>query len=264
MNDDTPRPGLAAQAIQESHLSMEKAHRQFRRARDEGEHVVGDEDPKAAYQDAVMTFYELLRPYLKSESQLEAYWNGHIPDYPPQPHRSVADARQYYEDRCVGVHQIQMHTIPTELNQQVLTGGGSDVPQTPEQWHQILQRPSVCRVVSAQPGDEDDKDNRWYIRELRFAVMGLRELDHWKAEVTTERTQGSGFMAGETHIQQRREYESAEKITKAKRMLTEAANKLGALPDYSIEDSRDASFDYSDLLQAEPATDGGETHGDSN
>ncbi len=260
MNDDTPRPGLAAQAIQEAHLSMEQAHRQFRRARDEGEGAVNDADPKATYQDAVMTFYELLRPYLKSESQLEAYWNGSIPSYPPNFHRSVDEARRYYEDAAIGVYQIQEHAEAVEVNQQVLTGEGSDVPQAPEQWHQLLRRPSVSRIVAVQQAD----GNQWFIKELRFAVMGLRELDHWKATITTERTQGAGFMAGETHTQQRREYEPEQKITQAKRMLTEAANKLGALPDYSIEDSRDASFDYSDLLQAEPATDGGEPDGDSN
>jgi len=67
-------------------------------------------------------------------------------------------------------------------------------------------------------------------------------------------------MAGETAVETRREYESPQKITQAKRMLTEVANRLGTLPDYQIEDTRDASFEYSDLLEA--ATDGGEPDGD--
>jgi len=239
-SDDSSRSGLATRAIQESYLSMEQAHRQFRVARDEGDDT---DEPQAMYQDAVLTFYELLRPYLKGESQLSGYWNGEIPGYPSRFHQSVDEAMQYYQDHSIGVYQMQNHVSQAPMNQQVLTDGGSDTPQAPVQWHQLLGRPSTSRIVSVQP-----EGDLWFFRELRFAVLGLRELDYWKAEVVTERGQGDGFMAGETNISKRLEYESPQKITTAKRMLTEAANKLGALPDYHIEDTRDAGFDYSDLL----------------
>lgn len=221
---------------------MEEAHRAYRRHRDEG----GDSDgePKAAFQDAVMTFYELLRPYIKHESELEAYWNGKIPPYPDGAHSSMQAAKRYYEDGGVGVYQIQEHVEHVQPQQQVLADGGSDLPQTPMQWHRTLQRPQTSRIVSVA-----SRDDGFYLREFRFAVLGLRELDGWRAKIRTERSKGDGFMAGQTRTKQRREYEPAMKITQAKRMLTEAANELGALPEYGIEDARDAEFEYSDLLE---------------
>ncbi len=73
MQDDTQNTGLPTRAIHDAYLNLQQAHRQFRQARDHDQDITG---PQGVFQDAVLTFYELVRPHLKSESALSSYWRG--------------------------------------------------------------------------------------------------------------------------------------------------------------------------------------------
>lgn len=242
VEDNEPRSTLGNQAVGEAHLSMQQAHQRLREARDHG----GDmQAAQARLQHSILTFYGFLRADIKDESQLRAYWTGHIPDYPQQFTQTIGAAEQYYREHGTGVYQTQIHTGVEQVSQRALPDGGQP-PQQPEPWHDLLDLSPTERVV-AVGGD----GGQFTYKTLRFAVIGLRELDTWHAKTVTERSSGGGFMSGETHQRTRKEFEPPQKLEHTKRMLVEAARDLGALPKYGVDDTRDAEFDYSDLLNGD-------------
>jgi len=229
MNDDSNNSGIPTRAIHDAYLQLQHAHREYRRARDNGEDT---HDEQGAFQDAVLTFYELVRPHLKHESSLEDYWRGNLPDYAGWNFDSEREAVDYVRDAGTGVYQVQRHTDTVQIRQDVLTDGGLEGF---EQWHEFLNLSwDSERLVAVQPGEEGVH----YLKLLRVAVLPLRELDHWQAQVTHERSQGDGFMSGETAVDTRLEYQPAQKIVTAKRLLVEAADRLGALSEFDASSTR--------------------------
>lgn len=247
MSDDQNQPGIPRRVIYEAYLNVEEAHEQFRRYRDSSEEVQADQpNPQAEFQHAVLRFYSLLRPHIKSSDLLQPYWGGHIPEYPAEPHRSVEEAIRYYKSDAIGLYQEPQPAMNmVDVENQRLTDGGENTTWSLQQWHQALDRPAGTRLVSVDP---EMGSGGVFIKELQFPVFGLRNLKYWKASKKMERKQGNGFMAGETYKKERIEYESPPKLIKAKRMLTDVSKRLNALPDLTADDSRDASFKYSDLL----------------
>lgn len=223
MQDDTEGSGIPTRAIHEAYLTLQDAHREYRRARD------NDDDlqlPKARFQDAVLTFYELVRPHLRHETALEDYWAGHLPEYTGWDFDSTSEAATYVREKGTGVYQVQEHVDSVQVNQQVLTDGGL---QTFEEWHELLGLSwDSERLVAVTPAD----DGSHFVKVLRCAVLPLRELDRWQADVVKERTQGDGFMAGETTVETTLEYQPVQKLVTAKRLLVEAADRLGALSEF--------------------------------
>lgn len=223
MNNDTQASGIPTKAIHESYIEMQRAHREYRRARDHGGDTHAEQ---GVFQDSVLTFYELVRAHLKHESSLENYWTGHIPDYTGWSFNNDAEAATYVREHGTGVYQVQQHVDTVQIRQDVLTDGGLEGF---EQWHDFLGLSwDTERLVAVQP----EGDGTHYLKILRCAVLPLRELDRWRATITKERAQGDGFMAGETTTDTRREYQHPQKIVAAKRLLVEAADKLGALSEF--------------------------------
>jgi len=225
MDQEQQDNGIPTRAIHEAYLTLQDAHREYRRARDNDMDTQG---PKAGFQDAVLTFYELVRPHLKHETALEDYWSGSLPDYVGWDFNSSEEAVSYVREHGTGVYQVQQHTDTVQLRQDVLTDGGL---QGFTEWHDFLGLSwDSERLVAVQP-DPDDESVR-YLKLLRCAVLPLRELDHWQATVTKERTQGDGFMAGNTSVETSLEYQHPKKLVTAKRLLVEAADRLGALSEF--------------------------------
>ncbi len=227
MQDDTQNTGLPTRAIHDAYLNLQQAHRQFRQARDHDQDITG---PQGVFQDAVLTFYELVRPHLKSESALSSYWEGDLPDYAGWDPNSVDDAVRTVREKGTGVYQVQQHVDTVELQQEALTDGGVS---SFDDWHQLLGLSNRERLVGVQHGEDD----LVYVQLLRIAVLPLRELDHWQVRISKERTQGDGFMAGETTVKTKREFEPPTKLITAKRLLVEAADKLGALSEFDASSS---------------------------
>lgn len=230
--------GIPTRAIHEAYLQLQGAHRTYRQVRDDPN--TGDADERRALgelQGAVLTFYELVRPHLKHETSLADYWDGDLPDYTGWGFQNPGEAATYVQAHGTGVYQVQQHTTAVEADQEMLTDGGVE---TFEDWHDFLGLSwDSERLVSVQPDDGD----RCYVRLLRAAVLPLRELDHWRAHLQKDRRQGDGFMAGETTVETRREFEPAMKLVVAKRLLVEAADKLGALSEF------DASTQESEITK---------------
>lgn len=228
MQDDDTN-GIPTRAIHESYINLQQIHHEYRTARDRGEdtHALRGE-----FQEAVLTFYELVRPHLKHETALSGYWNGDLPEYTGWDFDSEREAVSYIQDKGTGVYQVQKHTNVFRVDQQVLTDGGVQGFDT---WHELLGLSwDSERLIAIQPAD----DNQYFAKVLRTAVLPLRELDSWQATITRERTQGDGFMAGEAATQTRRKFEPDAKLVTAKRLLVEAADKLGALSEFEASTSR--------------------------
>ncbi|MFW5900392.1 MAG: hypothetical protein ACOCTH_01280 [Halodesulfurarchaeum sp.] len=232
MSDQDPRDtGIPTRAIHEAYLEMQRTHRDYRRARDNN---LDTDGPQGELQDAVLTFYELVRPHLKHESGLSDYWSGHIPDYAGWNFNTKAEAVEYVRENGTGVYQVQVHPTTVQVEQEVLADGGV---QTFDEWHELLDLSwTTERLLSIEESGE--KRNQYYARIIRAAVLPLRELDHWKTHVRKERVQGNGFMAGEAAKNVHLEYQNPVKLVTAKRLLVEAADKLGALSDFDASTSR--------------------------
>lgn len=222
--------GIPTRAIHESYLNLQQTHRQFRQANDDPE--VDASRHHAAFQDAVLTFYELIRPHLKHESGLSEYWEGEVPDYAGWNFNSAPEAAAYIRDHGTGIYQVQEHAEMRSYDQEVLTDGGE---LGFDQWHELLGlswQSERLVAVSEVPDREDAADagtGQCIVKLLRIAVLSLRELDHWQSYVTKERTRGDGFMAGETSVSTDVQFEPVVKLITGKRLLVEAADDLGLL-----------------------------------
>lgn len=225
--DPEPDRGIPTRAIHETYLELQGAHKHYRQARDDPD--ASDREERLArgeFQEAVLTFHELVRPHLKHESALSDYWEGSLPDYTGWEFDTADEAARYVREHGTGVYQVQRHTDLIELGQEAATDGGMEGF---EDWHDFLGLSWESeRLVAVQPGEE----GRHFVSFLRAAVLPLRELDHWRARISKDRRQGEGFMAGETAIETRREFEHPEKLVTAKRLLVEAADQLGALSEF--------------------------------
>lgn len=239
-NQDTRDTGIPTRAIHEAYLNMQQAHRRYRQARD---NATRDETAEhATFQDAVLTFYELIRPHLRRKSGMRKFWEGELPDYPPRPWDSVEQAKQHCLQYGTAVWGVQKHVQTTQTSpnagdtEAVADGGGSLAD-----WHDQLNLTDRQRVVAI---DRKNALLTWV--ELR-AVAGLKQLDSWDTREIRRREQQDGFMAGETTMAVDLQYVPVWKLTQAKRLLAEAADKMNLLSriDIDHEDGAIVNFDMS-------------------
>ena len=238
---DTRDTGMPTRAIHEAYLALQEQHREFRQVKS------GGGDTRAArgrFQDAILTFYELVRPHLKHESALSGYWEGELPDYTGWDFNSAEAVAQHVRDRGTGVYQTQIHQDVTTVEQQALTDGGR--PQGRSAWHELLELNwDTERLISVHPVEPDDDASAdggaatdYHIRVVKASVLPLRDLDHWRVREVQARETGDGFMAGEVTKQRRHEFEPGQKLVAAKRLLSEAADRLGALSAFEASTQR--------------------------
>ena len=243
MTDDTRDTGIPTRAIHESYLNLQQAHRQYRNARSSP--TTPERPAHGDFQDAVLTFYELLRPHLKRKSALQSYWVGEIPDYPGQAFENYAQARRYYTQRGTAVWAVQRHPQVTPLTGDAATATVTDGgPPAPGEWHERLDRGDRTRIVAAEPDREQNVLN-WV--EFRFEA-GLRQLDGWDTRrVEHEDRREDGFLVGESQTRTELRHVDIGKLQRAKRLLAEAADKMSLLAHVDIdhEDGVITNFDQS-------------------
>lgn len=228
-----------AQVIEDTYLALQERITKYRRERD-GVNAPGDiDDPLLYLQDGVLTCYELLRPHLTAP-KMAKYREGALAEHPEES-MPEAEAKEYYFRNSCGVWQAQTHIealTADHLQQAGIRASGSDQPAladgsglTAADWHDALDRPDTSRIVSVAH-DPSDPDYQFYFKELRFAVLGLRELPDWQVTERVEREHGDGFMAGEVGTRTFKEAEPQEKVETAARMLVDAAHDLGVTPKF--------------------------------
>lgn len=241
---ETRDTGIPTRAIHESYLNMQQAHRGYRRVRDD---PARDERPAHAdFQDSVLTFYELIRPHLKRKSGMGKFWEGKLPDYPNRPWDSEEQARQFCREYGTAVWGFQKH-VQTATRSPNPDGAGSDTAAVADgggslvDWHDQLGLTDKQRIVALE-----HKENIITWIELR-AVAGLKQLDSWDTREVTKREQSDGFMAGETTTRTDLKHVPVWKLTTAKRLLAEAADKMNLLSRVDIDhnDGAIVNFDQS-------------------
>lgn len=258
--EDTPRSTASAQAVEKKYLDLQAALRDYRQWRDYGSIVDEDEaqhsdeshrNAHLELQDAVLTFYELLRPYLRKNRGLEHYWKGALVSHPEQPHDTTQEAIDYYREHSTGIWQIQEHkqTLADYIGEQpsattngetAVADGGENVPQTLDEWGEAIALPPGNRILQLYRVMDS-----WVFEEGRFSVIGLRNLDEWTTEKRQETKNQDGFMTGASggyltdsggNTKTVVVAQPPKKVETAARMLVEAANELGAIAEYDTSD----------------------------
>lgn len=228
---------LSARIVEEGYVTLQERMHTYRQARNQGNRAAGlgpDEDPVIILQDAVETFFSLIRPYIEDEPRLREYWRGALAQHPDQ-HLTRERAFAYYDEHSTGVWQKQPHVfqVPQRLQQQPADGDAAAATDggqpDPADWHEMLGLSDSVRVLGVSQG---------YYVEGRFSVLGLRNIKRWEVRTHRERQSGNGFMAGETATRETREPEPAKKVETAAEMLVDVADELNAIASYEPSGDR--------------------------
>jgi len=244
MTDGKREYGIPTRALHESYLTMQKAHSAFRKVKNEADSQGELKAAQADFQEAVLQFFELIRPHLKRNGSMTEFWYGDLPDYPDRPWQSIEAASRYCQQHGTAVWQLQQHTQTSQQSPNVdggeiaATDGGTD---TLAGWHQRLNLTDYQRVVSVRR-----EEGELYWIELR-GVCGLQHLDSWDVRKQTRRESGDGFMSSKTSQTVEFEYVDPWKLITAKRVLSEAADKMNLLSQIDIDhdDGAIVNFDQS-------------------
>lgn len=210
--------GIPTRAIHEAYLDMQRALKQHRQATDRGGQAATDY-AHGELQESVLTFFEMLRPHLQRNSRGREYWEGEPPPYPedgraPQPQEGKA------------ILAWQQHTHPFQLN-------GTDPDGLTElaEWHEELDIADTARLTGYQ------LNGSVVFAAYHTYEMGLYRLDGWQTEFTTTQTDIGGFMGGKQTTQAHRQRVPIQKLRRAARALSTAADRLDFLS--HTDDDRD-------------------------
>ena len=240
MSDEDRRATASGKAVEQAYLTLQDAFREYRRWRDFGGGGGGFDRPDIRLQDSILTFHELLRPYIRNNPSLKPYWEGAIVEHPQGQHDTPREAIQYYREHSHGIWQAQTHDWVLETGTQATTAsapaeaatdGGQIEPNTLADWHDVLGLADSVRLLQLL-----NTGSEWVVIEGRFAVVGLRDLDSWRVYESTTRETGEGFMSSQTSTDRSYESEPNAKLETAARMLVEVADKLNVIAKYDTGD----------------------------
>lgn len=249
-NDDRRNGQLSAQLVEEGYVNLQERMQTYRQARNQTHLAAGLDpgtDPVIMLQDAVETFFHLIRPYVENEPRLSEYWRGALADYPDREFTSAEHALGYFEEHSVGVWQSQSHTRALSTQQAQLPTGGDAAPAmtdggggapAPDAVHRVANLSESVRVLVVEEAFDDEDFNGYYFVEGRFAVVGLRDVKNWRVTTRKTRSRGSGFMASETSESEVREPEPAGKVETVAEMLVDVADELNAIATFSPSGDR--------------------------
>lgn len=217
--DEEAQTGIPTRAIHEAYLEMQRALKQHRQATDSGDQQA-IERAHGDVQEAVLTFYELLRPHLKQNNGVEDYWTGRPPSYnglaePPDP------------DDGKGILQVQRRNQSVKLN-----GTQPDELESLQEWHEELDMGEDVRLLGVQSNGKNALVHYYAFQ------LGLRQLDDWRSRFVEQQTDLGGFMSGKTETEKRRQRVPMPKLRRASRELSEVAEKLGALSRFDASTPR--------------------------
>lgn len=219
MSQEEPHSGIPTRAIHESYLDMQRSLKAYREAKDQ-QHQPALEQAHGELQQAVLTFYELLRPHIRHESGVNDWWDGELPNYkgngtPPDP------------DDGKGVLQVQ------EKNETIgLDGIDTNCVETLEDWHEQLGYNGNRRIVGVT-GLGDDAFIKFHEYQL-----GLRHLDNWETGYKRRVVRKEGFQADKTEEIVERQRIPIDRLRRAARELADVADKLGALSQFDASNTR--------------------------
>lgn len=201
--------GIPTQAIHEAYLDMQRALKSYRQAKDRGEQGTVQQ-AHGEVQEAVLTFYELLRPHLRHEQGVSQYWDGQCPSYngdgaPPDP------------DDGAGVLQVQETTDVFDLPDNY------GELESLDEWHDALGLNGNRRIVGIQGSDSA------VVCALHDYQLGLRNLDDWETKYKRKVESLGGFYAEQKRETVERQRVPIDRLKRAARELTSVADELNFL-----------------------------------
>jgi hypothetical protein len=220
MSVEDNHSGIPTRAIHEAYLDMQRALKSYREAKDQ-QHQAAIQQAHGELQQAVMTFYELMRPHLKQEQALKPYWEGKLPNYtkngtPPEP------------DDGKGILQVQ------EKNDSF---GFEDVevPQseTLDNWHQSLGFNGNKRIQGIY-GMGDSVFVTWHEYQT-----GLKHLDSSETSYKRHVKPKDGFMGDKTETEVQRQRIPIDRLKSAARELSDAAKEIDFLSQTGVPTNDD-------------------------
>lgn len=248
-NNEAVERRISARLVEEGYVRLQEQMQKYRQAQNQGNRAAGikpDTDPVIMLQDAVETFFHVVRPYVEHEPRLSEYWRGAIADYPGEAFQSPDRAAAYFSQQSIGVWQVQQHTraveqTPDPQQQQISPGNaladGGELPSA-DKLHKILNLPQTVRVLYAEEAFDDEEFNGVYYIEGRFSVVGLQNVKDWEVTTKQTRMQGDGFMAGQTSTREVRSPEARQKVETAAEMLVDVAEELNMIASYEPSGNR--------------------------
>jgi len=217
MSAEDSHSGIPTRAIHEAYLNMQMSLKEYRQAKDQ-QNQYDIEDAHGELQQNVLTFYDLLRPHLKHENTARGYWDGELPSYPtnggpPDP----VDGK--------GIIQVQKRREPIQLN-------GIDTRQLNglKEWHKALDLNGDARVADVYVDDD------MAVITTQEYQKGLRHLDEWETKYKRKVIQKEGFMSDKTETVIEKQRIPIDRLKRAARELSDAADTLGLLAHIDAED----------------------------
>lgn len=216
-DDDDSHSDVPTRAVHESYLDMQRALKRYRKAKDSGDGAAiqrGHGD----VQETVLTFYELLRPHLKSNNAVTDWWDGELPPYP-------GDGSAPDPEDGKGILQVQTKRDTRQLNGN-LNADPSELERLDE-WHDALELNGNIRLLGVR-GVGDG-----VFLSFQTYQKGLRYLDEWETTYLTEEKDMGGFFEGKKTTETTRQRVDMPKLKRAARELSDVAEKLGALSEFA-------------------------------
>lgn len=214
-DEENEPSGIPTRAIHEAYLDMQRALKQYRKANDRGSEAA-TQQAHGEVQESVLTLYELLRPHLKQNSAVSDYWEGKPPSYP-------TDGRQHAPDPDDGVAILSWQIHPQNY---ALNGAEPGELETLRDWHNALDVSDTVRLHAV------GVENGQVFARYQTYEMGLHHLDSWQTQFQYVQTEIGGFMGGKTTTKPVRQRVPIDKLRRAARELSNAAEKLGALSQF--------------------------------
>jgi len=224
-NPDNDPTGIPTRAIHEAYLDMQRALKRHRQAVDRGDERERDR-AHGDVQEAVLTFYELLRPHIKKNDAVSNYWNGKLPPYESGTKPDPEEGK--------GVIQIQEGYEILPLDREQLQAVG-DV-DTRREWHELLNLNGNVRIQDVGLND----DGTAAVVNLQKFQLGLRNMDRWKTDIVSTQVELGEFLGNVTRTKKERQRVAFPKLRRASRELSDVAKEMGYLPQDDIPDNDDA------------------------
>jgi len=215
MSAEDSHSGIPTRAIHEAYLDMQRSLKAYREAKDQ-QHQPAIQQAHGELQQAVLTFYELLRPHIRHESSVSDYWHGELPNYNGNGEPPDLDDGK-------GVIQVQTKRRPIQLNG---LSGTTEQLQTLEDWHDALDMNGSVRLAGVVTEGQNA------IITVQEYQKGLRHMDDWETKYTRTVERKSGFMSDKTETEVSRQRVPIDRLKRAARELADVADKLGALSDF--------------------------------
>lgn len=226
MPDEENHAGIPTRAIHESYLDMQRSLKRYRKAKDKGSAAQFD-DAHGDVQEAVLTFYEMLRPHIKNNDGVQGYWNGELPRYdgnqPPDPEEGKGVLQVQQHNQNISWDKVQ---FPEDVEVEDL--------QTLKDWHEVLGLNGSVRLTQVHPNEDGV-----FVSQQRYQ-LGMRELDSWETKYQTRQTTIGGFLGGTLEEKEERIRVDMPKLKRAARELSDVAKEMGYLPQDAIQDNDDA------------------------